>query len=319
MEMIIRSATPAERLYTYTQSQQIIGQTGCIGHLMADVDTHGIAIYSQWDDHYAKLKTDEFKAEFDTVLNMLRFDERYGGVLKNRMTLAAYCYSHKDSSFGKYTDEFGFRADTAQYAYLMRLNPNPDEYNLFVYCYRRDWLDHHLKQAEKGIRFIDPNYKELFRIPDGDQIRIIREDGTHADKVCRYIDDYHVEIGSGWDSMFHICQFAEQMERCNNKVIPLRSSLPDMSYSVLPSGNEIIIVKKGETGYYRTDIHGQDRADLLRIVAEHNQAGGVSKAQATAMLAGSMFGWDTPAADPKSYDEQGQPIKPKHKDRGDAR
>lgn len=318
MDMIIRPMTPQERMYSYSQSQQIIGQTGCIGHLRGDMGSNGTGFYSSWDDHRGDLKTEAFKAEFDDVVNAMRSDPQYGGVFKDRSSLASYCYRCPESSFGN-GREYGFRADTAQYAYLMRLNPHRGEYNLYIYCYRRDWLERHLKQAERGIRFIDPNYKELFRIPDGDQIRIIREDGTHTDKVCRYIDDYHVEVGSGWDSMFHICQFAEQMERCHNKVIPMRSSLPDKSYSVLPSGNEIIIVKKGETGYYRTDIHGQDRADLLRIVAEHNQAGGVSKAQAAAMLAGSMFGWDTPAADPKSYDEQGQPIKPKHKERGDAR
>ena len=32
-----------------------------------------------------------------------------------------------------------------------------------------------------------------------------------------------------------------------------------------------------------------------------------------------LFGWQTPAADPKNYDEQGQPIRPKQKVRGDAR
>ena len=68
MNMTIQPATPAERLYTYTQSQQIIGQTGCIGHLRADIDTDGIAIYSQWDTHYEKLKTDEFKAELSGFL-----------------------------------------------------------------------------------------------------------------------------------------------------------------------------------------------------------------------------------------------------------
>ncbi len=109
---------------------------------------------------------------------------------------------------------FGFRADTAQYSYLIRLNPYKGEENLFIYCYRRDWLDRHMKQAGKGIRFITPGYKEKFRIEDGDMVRIRRYDGTSIDRVCRYIDEYHLEVGDGWDSLFHICQFAEMMERC---------------------------------------------------------------------------------------------------------
>ena len=34
-----------------------------------------------------------------------------------------------------------------------------------------------MKQAEKGIRFISPDYRELFRIADGDKVRIVRSDG----------------------------------------------------------------------------------------------------------------------------------------------
>ena len=52
---------------------------------------------------------------------------------------------------------------------------------------------------------------------------------------------------------------------------------------------------------------------------KYNEQLGVTKAQAMAMLAGATLGWDAPAADPKNYDEQGQPIKPKHHDREDTR
>lgn len=283
------------------------------------MDSSGTGFFSSFFNFRADLKTEDFKTEFDAVINALRFDESYGGILKDRSALSSYCHGIPESSFGGDGREFGFRVDTKQYSYMLRLNPNRGEYNLYCYCYQKKWLDRHLQQAERGIRFINLHYKELFRIPDGDKIRIIHSDGEKTDYTCRYIDDYHVEIGSGWNSLIHICQFAEIMERNGSTVIPLRSSLPEQCYSVLPDTGELIIIKKGESGYYRTDIDMGDKTENRVLADEYNTKIGVSKAQEQAMSAGSMFGWSVPAADPKNYDDNGQPTRPKNKDRGDAR
>ena len=88
MDMTIRAATPAERHYTYKQSKQLMGQTGCIGHLRGDMGRDGTGFYTSWDDHNRDLKSDAFKAEIDDVVNAMRFDPQYGGIFKDRSSLA---------------------------------------------------------------------------------------------------------------------------------------------------------------------------------------------------------------------------------------
>ena len=63
---------------------------------------------------------------------------------------------------------------------------------------------------QKEIRFIDSRYNELFRIKDGESITVKFSDGSMSDRKCTYIDDYHTKIGY---DVFHICEFAELMER----------------------------------------------------------------------------------------------------------
>ena len=172
MELSIRPVTGTEHLYCYTQSSQIKCQTGSIGYLRADMDTNGQGFFSTWNDFQKDLKTDEFKAEFDIVINQLRDS----GFLKNRTELGKYCFSHPEAIIGGDRSEFGFRADTEKYSYMMRLNPNKGEYNLYCYCYRKDWLNSHLKEAERGIRFIDSRYNTRFRISDGEGWRAGRKD-----------------------------------------------------------------------------------------------------------------------------------------------
>lgn len=312
MDLDMRALTEKEDKYTFSNSMQISMQCGLIGHLRADMDSDGNGFFSSWEDYRKELKTDEFKDEFDKVINSLREE---GDILYNRKALAKYCYSSPQAKMNNEQDYYGVRVDTEKYAYLCRLNPNKGEYNLYCYCYIKDWLDKHIRSAEKGIRFITPEYKEKFRISDGEKIRITFSDGEVKDRVCRYIDDSHVEVG---DDLYHICEFAERMEQCGATFIPLRSDLPEVCYSILPSTGDVIIIKHGESGYYRCEYSTEDKAFNREFANDRNANLGVTKAQAEAMKAGSMFGWDTPAADPKSYNESGTLLR-NTKDRGDAR
>ena len=312
MDLDMRALTEKEDKYTFSNSMQISMQCGLIGHLRADMDSDGNGFFSSWEDYRKELKSDEFKDEFDKVINSLREE---GDILYNRKSLAKYCYSSPQAKMNNEHDYYGVRVDTQKYAYLCRLNPNKGEYNLYCYCYIKDWLDKHIRSAEKGIRFITPEYKEKFRISDGEKIRITFSDGEVKDRVCRYIDDSHMEVG---DDLYHICEFAERMEQCGATFIPLRSDLPEVCFSILPSTGDVIIIKHGESGYYRCEYSTEDKAFNREFANDRNANLGVSKAQVEAMLAGSMYGWDVPAADPKSYDVNGTPLR-NTKDRGDAR
>ena len=72
---------------SYTQSQQLIMQSGCIGHLSANFGSDNKHFNTSWDDHRADLKSGDFEHEFEEVIKALREDDKYGAVFKNRGAL----------------------------------------------------------------------------------------------------------------------------------------------------------------------------------------------------------------------------------------
>lgn len=60
-------------------------QCGLIGYLRADMDTNGKGFFSSWNDYRKDLKTDEFKAEFDDLINTYRQKDNF---LADRNTLS---------------------------------------------------------------------------------------------------------------------------------------------------------------------------------------------------------------------------------------
>ena len=148
MNMSIRPITPEERAFTYSDEQVIMEQMGCIGYLRADMDSSGKGFYSTWNDFRTDLKTPAFKGEFDAVINALRFDDACSGILKDRDSLAQYCYSHPDTSYGN-SREYGILVDTEDHAYYMRLNPHKGEYNLYCYCYKSSLLAAYIRDKRE--------------------------------------------------------------------------------------------------------------------------------------------------------------------------
>ncbi|MEW3585086.1 hypothetical protein AB1I66_25075, partial [[Clostridium] symbiosum] len=163
---------------------------GSPGILVAELDDSGTAFYSHWDIWDPAWKTPEFSVELDAMIEMLRSDQRYGPVLKNIPAMIAYCLNNQESRIMQ-SPEYLFRVDAGYHAYLLRCTPSELLDNAYIYAYRRDLLERHMKEAEKGIRFVTTDGKEKFRVSDGEQIRIITGGDGTRDRTARYIDAGH--------------------------------------------------------------------------------------------------------------------------------
>jgi len=84
--------------------------------------------------------------------------------------------------------------------------------------------------------------------------------------------------------------------------------LPDFAYAHHPVTGKVVAMANGEPGY--VDISAVDLmlgrpSETAEVLNATRFDPPVTPAQAAAMLAGSIFGFDTPLADPTGYDENG--------------
>lgn len=93
-------------------------------------------------------------------------------------------------------------------------------------------------------------------------------------------------------------------------ITPDGSALPGHCYSVSETTGEVMHIAREEKGYWPVPGASDDRDFNRRYADLENRDMGVSIQQEKAMVVGSMFGWDVPAADPRHYDEKGIPKRP---------
>jgi hypothetical protein len=97
-----------------------------------------------------------------------------------------------------------------------------------------------LEDKRKGIIFRDGDYKEKFRIKDGESIKVTLANPFPGEpnvvtRKCRWIDECHTKIGSEY---YHVDEYAEKSARVGNKTEPVPSQKPTI---------DILAAKYGET------------------------------------------------------------------------
>ena len=95
------------------------------------------------------------------------------------------------------------------------------------------------------------------------------------------------------------------MELTQEQQEAIFARLPELCYGVLSTTNQIIIVKRGETGYYPINYEpAKDREAAEEWCNLLNEQLGITKSQRKAMEVGSMCGWDVPGIDPDAIINQ---------------
>ena len=145
----------------------------------------------------------------------------------------------------------------------------------------------------KSIRFIDSQYHDLFRIPDGGMIQVTYPDRSFAAK-CEYVDDYHLKVAN---ELFHICQFAEILERGGGSCQP--EPILELDRAAWDMGHRgFLAVQSCESGwdytFYDKEFHELDGGQLDDLE--------ISIQEARNALAAD-FGWSRRSMTLISYDD----------------
>ena len=115
---------------------------------------------------------------------------------------------------------------------------------------RRIWESETLP---KDIRLINSHYDDLYRIPDGGVIQVDYPDGRSFTARVEHLDDYHFDMG-GLGNVFHICQFAEVMERNHADFYPEIQTQDEQAAWEL-GGKGYLAIQSCEDGWDYTLYH----------------------------------------------------------------
>ena len=209
-------------------------------------------------------------------------------------------------------------------------------------------VDLQTSNVRRDIIFRGSDYKEMFRIKDGDSIKItVAYDGEELIRKCRWLDEAHMDVGH---TCYHMDEFMEKQTRVGNKYEPIPGKEPKLDivvaepgcapyYAEIPMSNialrnllggepEIIfkdksvanlmgvngngtIVAFGVRGDYLTSLHPYIAQSEKLAFAERASASGSRLSLSDRLDAGKIKAAEHNAAQDKSA------LKPRHTEVGD--
>ncbi|GHU60797.1 hypothetical protein FACS1894171_2720 [Clostridia bacterium] len=94
-----------------------------------------------------------------------------------------------------------------------------------------------MEDKRKDIIFRDQNYKEKFRIKDGESIKVtLGYNGEVVTRKCRWIDECHTKIGNEY---YHNDEYAEKSAKVGNKTEPVKSAKPTIDILAAKYGEDL--------------------------------------------------------------------------------
>ena len=128
----VTAGIPGSAALYYSGSE---AEARCIGHLRGDFGKSGDEFWHSWFPHAADARNVEpFKAELKAVVDSLRKN-----LLKNRVFMQKYLREHDSLMLesGIFVSR-GYMVVTEQYEYYIRCQPQPGDYNFYIYAYVRE-------------------------------------------------------------------------------------------------------------------------------------------------------------------------------------